>query len=241
MAVMTFTSTLLERIPRSSDTTSYRFSRPAEYRFQAGQWYTVAIPSPEGPLDRHFSHADSPTEPFIELTTRLTGSDFKKVLDSLPLGSEVEIEGPYGHFLFGYETPKIAFLTGGIGVTPVRSMLRYLADTGGTGRIEGQELVVFYGSMTEDGIVYKSEFDEFELKIVGLRVVHVITNPTESWKGYGGFITADIIRAELADPGVWTYYISGPPPMITAMQKVMDQLEIPKAQTVVESFAGYTS
>jgi ferredoxin-NADP reductase len=241
MAVMTFTSTLLERIPRSSDTTSYRFSRPAEYKFQAGQWYTVAIPSPEGPLDRHFSHADSPTEPFIELTTRLTGSDFKKVLDSLPLGSEVEIEGPYGHFLFGYETPKIAFLTGGIGVTPVRSMLRYLADTGGTGRIEGQELVVFYGSMTEDGIVYKSEFDEFELKIVGLRVVHVITNPTESWKGYGGFITADIIRAELADPGVWTYYISGPSPMITAMQKVMDQLEIPKAQTVVESFAGYTS
>jgi ferredoxin-NADP reductase len=241
MAVMTFTSTLLERIPRSGDTTSYRFSRPAEYKFQAGQWYTVAVPSPDGPLDHHFSHADSPTESFIELTTRLTGSDFKKVLDSLPLGSEVEIEGPYGRFLFGYETPKIAFLTGGIGVTPVRSMLRYLADTGGTGRIEGQELAVFYGSMTEDGIVYKSEFDEFERKIVGLRVVHVITNPTESWKGHGGFITADIIRAELADPGDWTYYVSGPPPMIAAMQKVMDQLEIPKAQTVVESFAGYTS
>ena len=241
MAVMTFTSTLLERIPRSSDTTSYRFSRPAEYRFQAGQWYTIAIPSPEGPLDRHFSHADSPTESSIELTTRLTGSDFKNVLDLLPLGSEVEIEGPYGRFLFGYETPKIAFLTGGIGVTPVRSMLRYLADTGGTGRIEGQELVVFYGSMTEDGIVYKSEFDEFERKIVGLRVVHVITNPTESWKGYGGFISADIIRAELADPGKWNYYVSGPPPMIAAMEKVMDQLQIPKAQTVVESFAGYTS
>jgi glycine betaine catabolism B len=241
MAVMTFTSTLLEKIPRSGDTTSYRFSRPAEYAFQAGQWYTVAVPSPEGPLDRHFSHADSPTESFIELTTRLTGSDFKSALDSLPLGSEVEIEGPYGRFVFGYETPKIAFLTGGIGVTPVRSMLRYLADTGGAGRIEGQELVVFYGSMTEDGIVYKSEFDEFSRKIGGLRVVHVITDPTEGWKGYGGFITADIVRAELADPGNWTYYISGPPPMIAAMQKVMDQLGIPKAQTVVESFAGYTS
>jgi ferredoxin-NADP reductase len=241
MAAMTFVSTLLEKIPRSSDTTSYRFSRPPEYGFKAGQWYTVTIPSPGGPLDHHFSHADSLTESFVELTTRLTGSDFKNALDALPLGAEVEIQGPYGRFLFGYEVPKIAFLTGGIGVTPVRSMLRYLADTGGAGRIEGQELVVFYGSMTEDGIVYKEEFDEFERAIAGLRVVHVITKPSESWKGYGGFITADIVRAELADPGAWTYYIVGPPPMITAMDKVMGQLEIPKAQTVIESFAGYTS
>ena len=241
MAAMSFTSTLLEKIPRSGDTTSYRFSRPPEYEFKAGQWYTVAITTPSGPLDHHFSHADSPTESFIELTTRLTGSEFKNALDALPLGAEVEIEGPYGRFLFGYETPKIAFLTGGIGVTPVRSMLRYLADTGGAGRVEGQELVVFYGSMTEDGIVYKSEFDEFERTISGLRVVHVITKPTESWKGYGGFITADIVRAELADAGAWTYYVVGPPPMIVAMDKLLGQLEIPKAQTVIESFAGYTS
>jgi len=241
MAAMTFTSTLLEKIPRSSDTTSYRFSRPPEYTFTAGQWYAIALPSPDGPLDHHFSHADSPTESFVELTTRLTGSEFKNTLDALPLGAEVEIEGPYGRFVFGYETPKIAFLTGGIGVTPVRSMLRYLVDIDGAGRMEGQELVVFYGSMTEDGIVYKEQFDEFEREIADLRVIHVITNPGENWKGYGGFINAEIIRAELADPGEWTYYIVGPPPMITAMEKVMGQLEIPPEQIVVESFAGYES
>jgi ferredoxin-NADP reductase len=241
MAAITFASTLLEKIPRSSDTTSYRFSRPPEYTFKAGQWYTITVPSPEGPLDHHFSHADSPTEGHIELTTRLTGSLFKNTLDALAVGAQVEIEGPYGIFLFGYDKPKIAFLTGGIGVTPVRSMLRYLADTKGAGRVAGQELVVFYGSMTEDGIVYKDEFDEFERVIPGLRVIHVITNPTATWKGYGGFITAGIVQAELADPGAWTYYIVGPPPMIVAMDKVMEQLGIPEDQLVVESFAGYTS
>jgi ferredoxin-NADP reductase len=241
MAAITFASTLLEKIPRSSDTTSYRFSRPPEYTFKAGQWYTITVPSPEGPLDHHFSHADSPTEGHIELTTRLTGSLFKNTLDTLAVGAQVEIEGPYGVFLFGYDKPKIAFLTGGIGVTPVRSMLRYLADTKGAGRVAGQELVVFYGSMTEDGIVYKDEFDEFERVIPGLRVIHVITNPTATWKGYGGFITAGIVQAELADPGAWTYYIVGPPPMIVAMDKVMEQLGIPEDQLVVESFAGYTS
>jgi glycine betaine catabolism B len=241
MAAMSFKSTLLEKIPRSGDTSSYRFSRPREYSFKAGQWFTITIDSAEGPLDHHFSHADSPTESQVELTTRLTGSTFKNALDALPVGAEVDIQGAYGAFLFGYDKPKIAFLTGGIGVTPVRSMLRYLADTKGAGRVAGQELAVFYGSMTEDGIVYKDEFDEFEQAIKGLRVIHVITNPTPTWTGYRGFITAGIIRAELSDPSQWTYYVVGPPPMITAMDKVLTQLEIPQGQIVVESFAGYTS
>jgi NAD(P)H-flavin reductase len=72
-------------------------------------------------------------------------------------------------------------------------------------------------------------------------VIHVITNPSEDWKGYSGFINADIIRKELRDPGEWTYYIVGPPPMITAMDKLMGQLGIPKYQIVVESFVGYAS
>jgi ferredoxin-NADP reductase len=241
MAPMSFKSTLLEKIPRSSDTTSYRFSRPPDYTFKAGQWYTITVPSSEGPLDHHFSHADSPTESHVELTTRLTGSVFKKTLDALPIGAEVDIQGPYGAFLFDYDKPRIVFLTGGIGVTPVRSMMRYLADTQGAGRAPGQQLTIFYGSMTEDGVIYKDEFDEFERSIPGLRVIHVITNPTPQWKGYGGFITAGIVRAELADPKDWTYYVVGPPAMITAMDKVLDQLEIPQGQIVVESFTGYAS
>ena len=88
MTSMTFTGTLTERISRTPDATSYRFTRPPEYSFRAGQSYSITIPSPEGPLEHRFSHADSPTEPFTELTTRLTGSPFKNALDSLPLGAE---------------------------------------------------------------------------------------------------------------------------------------------------------
>jgi ferredoxin-NADP reductase len=241
MAAMAFTGKLLEKIPRSSDTSSYLFSRPPEYTFTAGQWFTLTIPSEGGPLDHHFSHADSPTESSVELTTRLTGSDFKNTLDALPLGSEVNIEGPYGRFFFDYEAPRIAFLTGGIGITPIRSILRYLNDTGGEGRLAGQELVMFYGSMTEDGIVYKDELEGFQQTVAGLRIVHVITNPTEAWRGHSGFITADTVRAELPDPAPWKYYVVGPPPMIKAMDAVLTKLGIPTEQQVVESFAGYAS
>jgi len=241
MTPMTFTGALLEKIPRSSDTTSYRFSRPPEYQFQAGQFFKIAVPGPDGPLEHYFSHCDSPAEEHVELTTRLTGSEFKNALNSLSLGDEAEFEGPRGRFLFRYDAPKIAFLTGGIGITPVRSMLRHLVDTDGAGRIEGQELVLFYGSMTADGIIYSEELDEFAAVIPGLRVIHVITKPPEDWSGYSGFITSDIVRAELGDVGGWTYYIVGPPPMITAMKTVMEQLDIPEAQTVIEGFAGYDS
>lgn len=236
-----FSAALLEKIRRSSDTTSYRFSRPASYAFEAGQYYTLTIPSPDGPLMHAFSHADSPTEEFTELTTRLTGSAFKNALDALPLGAQVDFYGPLGRFVFRSEAPRIAFLTGGIGITPIRSMLRYLSDTAGAGRVDEQELVLFYGCMTEDGVIYGDELDELVRKVPGLRMVLVITNPTESWQGYRGFITADVVRAELPEPSEWTCYVVGPPPMIGAMQRVLGELGVPESQWVVESFAGYAS
>ena len=241
MAAMTFKSTLLEKIRRLPDTSSYRFTRPPGYTFRAGQFFSITIPSPDGPLVHHFSHADSPTEPAIELTTRLTGSPFKNALDTLPVGAEAKIEGPHGMFLFKYDAPKIAFLTGGIGLTPVRSMLRYLTDTNGEGRVAGQQIVLLYGSMTEDAILYRDQVEEFARRLSGMRVVHVITKPSPSWQGYSGFINSDVVTAELGDPQGWQYYIVGPPGMLDAMGKVMTALEIPSAQTTIEGFAGYTT
>jgi ferredoxin-NADP reductase len=241
MSSMTFAGRLLEKIARGGDAFSFRFSRPPEYRFEAGQSFSVTIPSPEGPLEHYFSHADSPTEDHTELTTRLTGSPFKRALDALPLGAEAIFQGPNGAFVFRHELPRIAFLAGGIGITPVRSMLRYLADTKGTGRAEGQELVLFYGSVTEERIIYREELDQIARAVPGLRVMHVISQPTDGWQGRRGLIDAEVLRSELADPTAWTYYIVGPPPMIAAMERVMAELRLPQPQIVTESFAGYAS
>jgi len=238
---MTFTGTFVEKIRRSPGAVSFRFTRPPAYSFEAGQSFSITIPSPEGPLVHQFSHADSPTEPHTELTTRMTGSPFKTALDALVPGTEAVFRGPQGRFLFRYDLPKLAFLTGGVGITPVRSILRYLVDTGGAGRLQGQEIVLVYGCMTEDDIIYREEIDAAARSLAGLRVIYVVTQPNAGWKGYGGFITADILRAELGDASAWTYYVVGPPPMIVAMDKVTGVLQIPDSQIVKESFAGYTS
>jgi ferredoxin-NADP reductase len=238
---MTFSGTLLEKIRRASDTTSFRFTRPPEYHFEAGQSYSITIPSPDGPLEHRFSHADSPTEAHTELTTRLTGSTFKNAIDTLPIGGSATFRGPAGRFVFRYSEPRLAFLVGGVGITPVRSMLRYLADTHGANRISGQQLVLLYGCSTEAGIVYREELDEFAQTIAGLRVVYVISAPTESWTGRSGHIDAEVIQSELGNPSPWIYYIVGPPPMVAAMNEVTSLLQIPGEQIVKETFAGYAS
>jgi ferredoxin-NADP reductase len=241
MTPMTFTGTLLEKIKRTPDSASFRFSRPPEYHFEAGQSYSITIPSPEGPLEHRFSHADSPTEGYTELTTRLTGSTFKNVLDALPLGAEATFRGPNGRFLFRYSDPRLAFLVGGIGITPVRSMLRYLADTGGAGRVPEQQVVLLYGCSTEAGIVYREELDELARTIAGLRVVYVVSTPTDSWTGHRGRITAEVVRSELGGGSSWVYYLVGPPPMVAAMEEITGNMQIPREDIVKESFAGYDS
>jgi ferredoxin-NADP reductase len=241
MSSLTFTGGFLERLDRAGDTASFRFTRPPEYHFEAGQSFLITIPSPDGPLTHCFSHADSPTEHLTELTTRLTGSPFKKALEALQPGAAATFKGPNGRFVFRYEEPKVAYLVGGVGITPVRSILRYLSDTHGTGRIQGQEIVLFYGCMAEDGILYREEIDEFARALPGLRAIYVITEPSPAWRGHSGFITPEIVRSELGDLEDWIYFTVGPPPMIAAMDRLASALAIPEARLVKESFAGYTS
>jgi glycine betaine catabolism B len=247
MAQPSFKTALTAAIPQAPGTMSFRFERPAGFEYVAGQWFVLtlersrgaAAPGPEPvtePLVSHFTFSSSPTEPFLELTTRLSSSEFKTALLALSPGDLVEMEGPYGTFTLRDEALPMACLIGGIGVTPLRSWLRYLDDSGGR-----RTMVVFYGSMTEEGIVFRQELEAIAARIPTIRIIHVLANPEEGWTGHRGFITADTIHAELADPLAWTYFVCGPPPMIAAMRPVLAELEVPRAQQVFESFQGYQS
>lgn len=235
-----FATTLTATRPLTPGIRGFRFVRPVTYEFTAGQWFVITIPSEDGPLTKHFTHSSSPTEPFLEFTTRLTGSQFKNALEALPVGAEVQMEGPFGTFVLRDGVVRIAFLTGGIGVTPVRSILRYLAD-GGAGDSPVPEIAVFLGNLSEDTITFKDDLESMAASLTGARVVNVLSAPSEGWDGHRGYITADIIRQELADPSSWTYYVSGPPPMVEAMRSALGAFDIPRKQMVLENFEGYAS
>jgi ferredoxin-NADP reductase len=181
-----FGTKLLEKLPRVADIVSFRFKRPEAYTFQPGQWFVVTFPSsdPQEPWEHHFSHSDAPSEPWLEFTTRMRGSDFKNALDALPVGSPVQLEGPFGTFVLPPDAERVAFLAGGIGITCVRSILRWLCDTCGTNAVPAdpprtppQEIVLFFANHSEYLIPFKEELDEIARDLPELRLVHVISQP----------------------------------------------------------------
>jgi glycine betaine catabolism B len=200
---------------------------------------TFAAPKGEtgamGKYGHHFSYSSSPGEEVLEFTTRLRGSEFKNALDSLPLGAEVEWQGPFGSFVMVPGTDRAAFLTGGIGITCVRSMLRGMA--GGAER--PREMVLLFANRSDDAIPFRDELDDLAEKLPGLRVAHVISRPGAGWTGYAGHIDAEMLRREVVTPEGRTFYVSGPPTMSQAMNDLLLGWGARRDAVKLEKFDGY--
>jgi len=250
-----FTTRLVAKIARVADIVTFRFERPQGHEYRAGQWFVITFPGPTGPYDHHFSYSSSPTEPFLEFTTRLRGSEFKNALDALPPGAEVEVEGPYGTFGPRVDLKRVVFIAGGIGITCVRSIVRRLADiegaSGGTRPLlreaalpprpvaESQEIVLLFANRSEDAIPFRDELTQMEAALPGLRVVHVLSHPESDWPGYRGHIDQEILSRELPGPRNWAYYLSGPPSFVQAMQELLAHRGIESGSINSERFDGY--
>jgi len=234
MKNMTFSTRLLERIPRVEGVKTFRFERIKQYEFTAGQWFVLTIPEGDGYLTKHFTHSSSPTEGYLDFTTRLTGSPYKNTLDALPVGTEVEIEGPFGDFTLRDDATPVVFLTGGIGITPIRSILRFMADAG-----DHRDVALLYGNKDYDSIAFRLELESFAAQLPRLKVVHVLSDPQPDWEGHRGYVRDEILEAELSSEGDWTYYVSGPPAMVTSMKGLLTERGVGRREMVLENFEGY--
>ena len=125
---------------------------------------------PKGPI-RHFTIASSPTENFIMISTRIRDTPYKKRLASLEEGTVVKVRGPEGKFVLHDDYSKTAvFLSGGIGVTPFRSMVKNATDK----RLP-VKIALFDSNRNEQNILYKDEFDEWAIINQNLMIVYTIT------------------------------------------------------------------
>lgn len=229
---------------------TFQFERPHEYQFEAGQWFVITFPGPGEHWVHHFSHSSSPTEPFLEFTTRLRGSEFKNALDALAVGAEVEVEGPYGTFTLGEDPGPVAFISGGIGITCVRSILRWLAGCQ-EGRMNGapsaqalpeqmpSRIALIYANRSEESIPFREELREIEKTLPTLRVVHVLSNPGLDWPGHRGHVDEDILAQELREPHLWNYYVSGPPSLGRSMVELLLEWGVRSEAIKLERFEGY--
>src|ERR671918_1763664 len=186
--------TLLEKDKiEGTDVTSFKFSKQngqgggegedktTSLSYTAGQFAFFDIGrvynDPKGPI-RHFTISSSPTENFIMFSTRIRDSPYKKRLSTLEKGTKVKVRGPEGQFVLHQDSTNSAiFLSGGIGVTPFRSMIKYATDMQLPVKI-----IMFESNRNRNNILFKKEFDEWASQNKNVKIVYTITEEEEVQK-----------------------------------------------------------
>lgn len=228
---MEYSVTFIESVQRTPSAVSYRFSRPAGFSFTAGQYVIVDL----GPgLVHPLSLSEAPEEyDFLEFTKRLTGSPFCDELQGMAVGDTFKVKGPTGHFTLDGSERSLVLLAGGIGITPLRSIIKSL-----TGQPSPPEqTILIYGNLNGDDIAFRRELEGVVLS--GYRLVHVLTDPQGVTGASRGYITAEIIAAAVANLEQATFMVSGPPVMVAAMQKSLAGLGVAPGQVRTDIFLGY--
>jgi ferredoxin-NADP reductase len=233
---------LLEKVDAAEGTMSFHFEKPAGFEYKAGQFadYTLVNPSQtddEGNT-RGFSLSSSPFEPTLMATTRLRDTAFKRVLRDLPVGSELELDAPYGSFTLHNKTTRPAvFLTGGIGATPVRSIVLQSSHDK-----TGHTIFAFYSNKRPEDAAFTDDFRGAADANANFTFVPTMTEPEKSgteWNGETGVIDKEMIARYVDDLTAPIYYLCGPPGMVKAMRTLLNTAGIDDDDIRTEEFTGY--
>jgi len=228
---------LIEIITHCCDVKTFRFELKNGISYKPGQYLIFSLNIGGQVVSKAFSISNSPTEKgYIEFTKKLTDSDYSKALNQLTVGSEYALCLPLGKFTFDGEYPKVAFLSGGIGVTPIRSILKYATDNQLSSNI-----VLFYSSRSPEYLIFRNDFTLMQKLNKNLKIVYTLTDCLEKVQGcHTGIIDEHLVKLEIPDYRERIFYICGPPGMVSAMRTMLiGQLSVLPEKIITEDFVGY--
>ncbi len=231
---MNFETNVVETIQRTPDIKSIRFEKSRGFNYLAGQYIFITLGDGPDQMTKHFTLSSSPTEGFLEITKRLTGHPFANALASLHTGDKVSMMGAFGDFTFQGEYDKVGMLSGGIGITPLRSMIKYSVDMK-----LNTDIILLYSNRFENDIAFRNELEDVQIENPNIKIIEIITKPEPDWKGVSGRINAEIVKKFIPDHLERTFYTSGPQKMVDAMVSLLRELEVPDKQIKQEYFPGY--
>lgn len=206
------------------------------FRFQPGQFaWITAWNSPFQNSEHPFSFSGSAEDGTSLYFTIKELGDFTSSIKNLAAGERVYVDGPYGSFSVDRHphAKEFAFIAGGIGITPIMSMLRTLADRG-----DPHPLTLIYANKTLEAATFLEEIEKLPQRL-NLKVVHVLESPPEGWTGEKGFVNAKILQRHLSAerlPNRCEIFICGPAPMMNAVEKALVQIGVPLGDFHSERF-----
>jgi ferredoxin-NADP reductase/Na+-translocating ferredoxin:NAD+ oxidoreductase RnfD subunit len=229
----------LERIEQAAaDTYDFVFRPHQKMAFQAGQYLEWTLPLDESDSRgnrRYFTLASAPTESAVRLGVKFypDSSAFKRGLGALEPGETIHASQLAGSFTLPADPDtKLAFLAGGIGITPFRSMLQYLLDQG-----ETRPIIMLYGNERRQDIAYRDVIEAADREL-GIRTVHALAKGARRGE-YPGYIDARLVRAVIPDYRERIFYISGPQAMVSALRKMLRAMGVRRSQIKTDFFPGF--
>ncbi len=229
---------LIERIKRAPSVESFRFALPEKINFIPGQFLQIIFDQASREnkeLNKYLSLSSSPTKEYIEVTKRISQSNFSQKLLNLKSGDEVLVRIPMGSCIFKDEYPKIAFLIGGIGITPVISILEYIVA-----KKLWTEAVLFYSNRSDNDIAFREELDTWQEANKNIKVFYTVTECRSQDKAcLFGYIDKKLLSEKACNFKDTIIYIFGPPQMVEAMHNLALKIECKKEHIKTEKFIGY--
>lgn len=214
--------------------TTFWFKPEHLVRYIAGQFTELYLPhnNPDSRGERRwFTLSSSPTEPLLAITTNFAkteSSTFKQALLHLAPGDTVSLAEPMGDFVLPKDPlVPLVFVAIGVGITPLRSMVTWLRDSGGV-----RDITLIYAVRSPDELAYQQLFAEYNLRFVPL-----VKNPPSTWKGETGAPTAEYILAHAKKTAL--VYVSGPEQLVEVLQHDLQATHFDMSRLVVDFFHGY--
>ena len=225
------------KVLQSNSIKSIRLRCIKDFHYKPGQFIPIKLPIENDARgdSRILSISSSPTEKFLQFTTRISKSPFKQAFNNLKINDTVYLKNiPMGKFILE-ESQNAVMITGGIGITPLRSMIKYAID-----KILNIKITLFYSNRTQKEIVYRKELEKFSEEYKNFNLINTVTRSEEDkeWKGPTGRIDADIIEKYPYEKNS-IFYICGAPKMVEAMIKTVKKLNVPDERIKREDFLGY--
>ncbi len=225
--------TLVEQRAIAADTFEFVFKPDRPLHFQPGQYLEWTLMHPRPDLRgsrRYFTIAASPTESDIRLGLKLGPgriSSFKTALQSLQPGARLSATGPVGDFTLPVDPGiKLLWIAGGIGITPFRSQVQYLLDSG-----QRRDVVLLYLAAKPEALAYRQLFEQ--ASSAGL-LAYFITPPP----GSPPFGIEDLARM-VPDFHERTVYLSGPSGLVHGQSAALAKAGVPRQRLHTDDFPGY--
>jgi ferredoxin-NADP reductase len=240
--MINYTVKLTSKREIAEGTMAFHFEKPAGYVYKAGQYAKWALINPVETDDEGtsglFSLACAPYENELMVATRMRDTAFKRALKTMELGTEVLLSPAHGSFILHDDVSVPAvFLTGGIGITPVRSIVLQAAHDKVSHRI-----VVFYSNRKPEDAAFLIDLIEAHNVNPNYTFVGTMTEMEKSsreWLGETGYINKALLQKFMDNLTLAVYYLVGPPGMVHTMRQILSEAGVDPNNIRTEEFSGY--